>query len=177
MSDDREKKSWREIDATRDRRGGGRSGRRADPDERLRERASQSAAYSKYKSNLDKLFTPGGGGALPENLRAQLGPADESSAARRKALEDLKQDPSEATLAAYLATGAPLPDDARLLMGLLDIREEAQLRPLLSRLLEIVEDGKKPNRMLLIQKVTALRHRVEAAETVELLDMLLAALG
>ncbi|MCB9654002.1 MAG: hypothetical protein H6729_07745 [Deltaproteobacteria bacterium] len=175
MGDDREKKSWREIDSTRER--SGRGGRRADPDERLRDRASRSAAYSKYKSNLDKLFTPGGGGALPENLRAQLGPVDEASAARRQALEDLKRDPSETTLKAYLATGALLPDDARLLMGLLDLEDEELLRSLLSRLLEIVEDGKRPNRMLLLQKITAVRHRVEATETVELLDMLLAALG
>ena len=69
MSDDRPKKSWRELDQMRDK-GGSRA--RRDPTERSRERASKTQAYSAYKSQLDKLFTPGGA-QLPEHMRAKLG--------------------------------------------------------------------------------------------------------
>lgn len=172
MSDDRPKKSWREIDASRDKQ---RGGTRRDPDERLRERASRSAAYSKYKSQLDQLFKPGGAD-LPESLKAKLGPASESSKKSREALEALKKDPSEKTLTAYLETGAPLPEDPRLLMSLLDLRDEALVRTVLQALLDLVETGKKPNRMLLIQRLEALKNWAEEDETLALASTVRAAL-
>ncbi|MCK6546129.1 hypothetical protein L6R52_09690 [Myxococcota bacterium] len=161
MGDDRPKKSWREIDRGREK-GGGSSPRR-DSSDREREKLEKSAAYSKYKSNLDKLFTPGGA-QLPEAMRAKLGPASPEAESKRKALEALKATPSAETLSAYLATKGELPDDPRLLLALLDVKDEALLPPVLDALLALVEGGKKPSRMLMIQKLDALKHRTSDAE-------------
>ena len=167
MSDDRPKKSWKEIDAQRDRSGG--STKRRDPDETAKERASKSAAYSKYKSQLDKLFKPGGT-ELPEQMREKLGPTSADAKRNKEAAEALKASPGEATLSAYLATGQPLPEDPRLLTGLLDVRNEELVRTVLRSLLELVEAGKKPNRMLLIQRLEALKTWAEEEETIDLVS-------
>jgi hypothetical protein len=166
-SDDRPKKSWKEIDAARDRSGG--STKRRDPEESAREKAAKSAAYSKYKSQLDKLFKPGGT-ELPEQMKAKLGPTSEDSKKNREAADALRKSPSEETLSAYLETGQVLPDDPRLLTGLLDIKNEALMAPVLKALLELVEAGKKPNRMLLIQRLEAAKRWVEDEATLELLN-------
>jgi hypothetical protein len=168
-SDDRPKKTWREVDAAR-----GKSPHRRDPEERSREKASQTAAYSAYKSQLDKLFKPGGT-ALPEAMRAQLGPPSAESAERRKRAEALRTAPGADTLRACVDAGDPLPDDPRLLTGLLDVRDEALLRAVLSALLAQVEAGKKPNRMLLLQRLTAALSFAEEQETRELAATLKAA--
>ena len=167
MSDDRPKKSWRELDAARDKSGGG--GRRRDPTERNRERASKTQAYSAYKTQLDKLFTTGGA-QLPEHMRAKLGPQSEEAKQKRAALDALTQAPSEDTLRAVVEGGYPLPDDPRLLMSLLDIRDEALLRVALQALLDIVGTGKKPNRMLLIQRLQSVKNFAEEDETIALVD-------
>jgi hypothetical protein len=173
MSDDRPKKSWREIDRSREK--GGSSGPRRDPEAWNRERISKTAAYSKYKSNLDKLFGPGGA-ELPESMKSQLGPASEESKEKRALLDALKATPNADTLRAYLAKEPVLPEDPRLLTGLLDVRDDALLRPVLERLLEIIEGGKKPNRMLLIQRLEAIKNFAEDAGTLELAQMVRAAL-
>ncbi len=173
MSDDRPKKSWKELDRMRDKGGSSRS--RKDPSERNRERASKTQAYSAYKSQLDKLFTPGGA-QLPEHMRAKLGPQSDESKVRREMIEALTKDPGEKTLRPLVEAGEGLPDDPRLLMRLLDVRDESLLRPVLQQLLDIIEDGKKPNRMLLIQRLEAVKNFAEEDETLELVDMTRAAL-
>jgi hypothetical protein len=167
VSDDRPKKSWKEIDAQRDRSGG--STKRRDPEETAKERASKSAAYSKYKSQLDKLFKPGGT-ELPEQMREKLSPTSEDAKRNKEAADALRKSPNEETLSAYLATGQPLPDDPRLLTGLLDVKNEELVRAVLRALLELVEGGKKPNRMLLIQRLEALKNWAEEEETTELMS-------
>lgn len=172
MGDDR-RRSWRELDRNRDRSSGG--GRR-DPDAAGRARAERSGAYGAYKAQLDKMFTPGGGG-LPEHLKAQMGPVSEESAARQKASAAFREGPSDETMAAYLEAGFDLPEDARFLMSTFDVlEEEGHLRRVLSALLDIVESGKKPNRMLLLQRLTGLEREVEDPETVELITDLRGAL-
>ena len=168
MSDDR-KKSWREIDRARESGSGG--GPRRDPEEARRERASKSGAYSAYKSQLDKLFTPGGG-ALPESLREKLGPQSEDAQARRARLDALANDPSRDTLAPVLAAGDPLPADPRLLMRLMDVREPPLLVPVLARLTELVDEGAKVNRMLLQQRIQATERAVDDADVAERLAAL-----
>lgn len=172
MSDERPKKSWREIDAQRDR-SGGRT--RRDPGERERQQAAKTAAYSKYKGQLDKLFTPGGA-ALPESLRAKLGPASPEAEARKKALDALRASPNAETLAACLEGNVPLPEEPRLLLSLLDVQDEVLLPPVLSALLALVKSGKKPNRMLLAQKLGALANRTEDSEIAALADRIREAL-
>jgi hypothetical protein len=163
--DDRPKKSWREIDKGRDRSGG--STPRRDPDERGKQKLEKSAAYSKYKSQLDKLFTPGGA-QLPESMRQKLGPASAESENKRKLLEALRAKPSDETLEACLRAGVELPDDPRLLISLIDVKDTSLLAPVLKALLAHVETGKKPSRMLLIQKLDALKNRVDDSDVVEL---------
>lgn len=174
MSDDRPKRSWKEIDATRDR-SSGQSPRR-DPNAFDRERSSKTAAYGKYKSQLDKLFTPGGA-ELPEAMKAKLGPASESSKQKAALQDALQKDPGATTLKAYLDAEFELPDDARLLMRMLDIDDTALLVPLLEKLIDIVEGGKRPNRMLLIQRIDALVMRHGDGPAVELAQTLRSALG
>jgi hypothetical protein len=173
MTDDRPKKSWKEIDAARDRSGGVR--KRRDPDETSRQKVEHSQAYSKYKANLDKLFTPGGS-ALPESMREKLGPTTPEAKAQRAALDALKATPNDETLKACLDAGATLPDEPRLLLSLFDVKDESLLPPVLERLLEIVEGGKKPNRMLLLQKLDALKNKTADDRVLSLAEDLRGAL-
>ncbi len=165
---DRPRRSWKELDRMRDQRGGG--GRRRDSGaERAQERLSKTAAYGRYKSNLDQLFRSGGMD-LPESLRSKLGPATEEDEARRRLLAALTKDPSPSTLAPVIAAGYPLPDDARLLMRLLDGPDEPAARVVLEALRELLDQGKKVSRALLIQRLQAVRNRAEEQETLDLLD-------
>lgn len=171
--DDRPKKSWKERDAQRDR-SGGRVERR-DPEAFGRAKVEKSAAYSKYKANLDKLFTPGGN-ALPESMRDKLGPTSPEGQEKRKALDALKATPNEATLSAALDQGVDLPDDPRLLLSLLEIKNEALLVPVLRALKALVDSGKKPNRMLALQKIDALKNRASEDDVIELCTLIREAL-
>lgn len=169
MTDDRPKKSWRELDRNRDRRSG--SPRRPDEAERNRERASTSAAYSQYKSKLDGLFKPGGT-ELPEHMRASLGPQSDEGKLHKELTDALMKTPSKETLQAFVDAGFVLPENPRLLTQLLDTRDEALTRSVLSRLVELIEQGKKPNRMLLLQRMTAAENWVEEDETRSLMEAL-----
>lgn len=105
-----------------------------------------------------------------------MGPEDGEAKARRALLDALREAPTEANLSAYLEPGHPLPDEPRFLMGLLAIRNEALIRPVLAKLLDVVESGQRPNRMLLIQRLEAAQTFAEEAETIDLIRMLRAAL-
>jgi len=175
MSDDRPKKSWSEIDKLRS--GGGRANSRRDNTDYHRERVSKTAAYSSYKSNLDKMFIPGGEVALPEHLKEKLGPASETDKKSRALLDALKEKADAKSLQAVIKANLPLPEDARFLMKLLDLEQSDLLAPVLEKLLDIVETGKRPNRMLLLQKVDALIMRQGDGAAVELAKTLRAALG
>lgn len=172
MGDDR-KKSWREIDRAR---ASGSGGRRRDPGEAERERASKSAAYSSYKSQLDKLFRPGGA-ELPEALRQRLGPASDDSRARRARLEALTQSPGADTLEPVLVAGDPLPSDPRLLMRLMDLREPQLLVPVLEHLASLLDEGAKVNRMLLLQRLQAAETSAEDDDVLDRLRALRSRVG
>lgn len=164
MADDRPKKSWRELDAAREK-GGSRT--RRDPDARSREKTESSAAYKSYKSNLDKLFTPGGT-SLPESLKEKLGPPSEDAQKKQKLTAELADKADLAALAAYLDAGLVLPEDGRLLVRLLDVNDPTRLVPVLETLLTVVEGGQKPSRMLMIQKLDALVLRLGSGPVVDL---------
>jgi hypothetical protein len=153
--DDRPKKSWRELDRARESGGGGGS-RRRDPLTWDREKASKTAAYAKYKSQLDKLFTPGAKVELPESMKAKMGPAPELAREKNALTKALYERADESALAAYLDAGLALPDDVRLLLRLLSVRDEARLLAVLDRLHGIVEGGQRPSRTLMVQKLDAL---------------------
>lgn len=166
MSDDRPKKSWRELDRAKDRGSSG-SPRRRDEAERNRERASKSAAYSQYKSKLDGLFKPGGTD-LPEHMKAALGPSSEKGKAQKELTEALMRSPGKETLQAYLDAGLVLPENPRLLTQLLDTREDGLTQAVLSRLRELVDGSKKPNRMLLLQRLTSIENWSDDDDTLAL---------
>jgi len=173
MSDDRPKKSWREIDQMRSRGGGSRR----DGYDRGHERATKTAAYSQYKAHLDKLFKPGGGTALPAEMREKLGPPSAASQAKTELTSALRAKPTAETLRAYLDGGLDLPDDPRFLMDLLDVDDAELLQPVLQSLLDIVESGKRPSRMLLLQKLDAVILRHDGSEAAELAQLVRGALG
>ena len=137
MKDDdrpRQKKSWREIDKMRDRSGG--STRR---DQRERDSFERSTGYTKYKTNLERLFS--GGAPLPDHLKGKTGEGDEAGDEERKklfAIEDPKAFYAAAT--EYLKANE-LPSDPRLLDRLLGHPDEDTVEKALGRLEELHKAG------------------------------------
>jgi hypothetical protein len=127
----RQKKSWREIDKMRDHSGG--SSRR---DQRDRESFERSTGYTKYKTNLERLFS--GGAPLPDHLKGAEG--DERDEERKKlfAIEDTKAFYAAAT--EYLKKNQ-IPDDPRLLDRLLGHPDEEVVEKSLARLEELHKAG------------------------------------
>src|ERR1700682_2925097 len=113
----------------RDRGGSARRGGRD------REQSQNSTAYTKYKTNLERLFS-GGGASLPEHLREKADPPGEQTERdeERKKLYAV-EDPKEFYAAAteFLRKN-DLPDDARLLDRLLGTPGEGLMEEALSRL-------------------------------------------
>ena len=152
MTDDdrpRQKKSWREIDKMRDRSGGG-----ARRDQRERESFERSTGYTKYKTNLERLFS--GGAPLPDHLRGKMegdGGADEE---RKKlfAIEDTKA--FYAAASEYLKKNE-VPDDARLLDRLLGHPDEEIVEKSLARLEDLHKAGT-------LKAPPALRDRLASVE-------------
>ncbi len=172
MSDDRPKKSWRELDKARDKSGG--STRRQSQSDRDKDRASQTAAYSAYKNKLGDLFKPGGT-ELPEHMREALGPQTDEQKKVAALTDALRKTPNEDSLRACVEGEVELPADPRLLMSLLDVRDEALVRYVLERLTEVIEDGKRPNASLLRQRLTGLENWIEERETTDAIAILRAA--
>lgn len=139
MSDDdkpKRTKSWREIDKMRDHGGSSRR------DSRERERFENSTGYTKYKTNLERLFS-GGGASLPEHLRDKADPdggvnARDEERKKLYAIEDPKAFYAAAT--DYLRKHE-IPDDPRLLDRLLMHPDEDVLDKALTRLEELHKAG------------------------------------
>ena len=153
MTDDdrpRQKKSWREIDKMRDRSGG--SSRR---DQRDRDSFERSTGYTKYKTNLERLFS--GGAPLPEHLRGKGGEGGEEGDEERKklfAIEDPKAFYVSAT--EYLKKNE-MPPDPRLLDRLLGHPDEDTVEKALARLEELHKAGT-------LKAPPALRDRLASVE-------------
>lgn len=110
-------------------------------------------------------------------MRQKLGPTSPEAETRRRALDALKAAPNDQTLRELLEGGTPLPDDPRLLTSLLDVKDEALLEPVLEALAAAVASGKKPNRMLLVQKLNALVNRISNEGIIALAERLKSDLG
>src|SRR3954467_9251768 len=111
-------------------RDGGSS--RSRRDSRERENFERSTGYTKYKTNLERLFS--GGAPLPEHLRGKTGEGQEERDEERKklfAIEDTKVFHAAAT--EYLKAN-PIPDDPRLLDRLLGHPDEEVVEKSLARL-------------------------------------------
>jgi len=145
----RQKRSWREIDKMRDRGGPGRR------DQRDRESFERSTGYTKYKTNLERLFS--GGAPLPEHLRGKGGEGDEERDEERKklfAIEDTKA--FYASASEYLKSNE-MPNDPRLLDRLLGHPDEDTVEKALSRLEELHKAGT-------LKAPPALRDRLASVE-------------
>lgn len=160
---EREKPSWRERDKMR-----GRSPARQDATERSRDRASKTAAYSQYKSQLQGLFSPSGT-ALPEAMREKLGPASPEATARRDRLAALQKHPSDATLEACVAAEDPLPGDPRFAMSLLTLKKDKNRQAALQHLLSLIEGGATVNPRLLQGRLQAVEEAAESGQTLKLI--------
>ena len=139
MTDDekpKRTKSWREIDKMRDRGGSSRR------DSRERETFQQSTGYTKYKTNLERLFS-GGGASLPEHLREKTDPTGEISAKdeERKKLYAIEDPKAFYAAASEFLKANELPDDPRLLDRLLMHPDEEILEKALTRLEELHRAG------------------------------------
>ncbi len=154
MTDDekpKRTKSWREIDKMRDHSGG--SSRR---DSRERERFESSTGYTKYKTNLERLFS-GGGASLPDHLKAKADPTgapDQRDEERKKlyAIEDPKAFYAAAT--EFLKTN-DLPDDPRLLDRLLMHPDEEIMEKALARLEKLHQAGTLKVPPALVQRLAS----------------------
>ena len=127
MSDEKPKKSWREIDKGRDR-GGPRK-----QSDREAERFQNSTKYTTYKTNLDRLFS-GGGALLPEHLRETLEPGEAERDEERKKLYAIEETKAFHGAASEYLKKHPIPDDARLLDRLLGHPDDDVVESALSRL-------------------------------------------
>lgn len=132
---DRPKKSWREIDASKDRS----SQRRDDgPRPGTRAAARSSAAQQQYRSALEKLFDGGGAAAgtgwakvLPEM------PKDPASEGRQDLLRALRTATGRTAVekaVAALLERFPLPDDPDVLTQVLLHRDDALVLEALRKL-------------------------------------------
>ena len=136
MTDDekpKRTKSWREIDKMRDR--GGSSQR----DSRERERFESSTGYTKYKTNLERLFS--GGAPLPEHLRGAQDAAGAERDEERKKLYAIEDPKAFYAAASEFLNKNDLPDDPRLLDRLLMHPDEEILQRALTRLEELHKSG------------------------------------
>ena len=141
MPDDDDKpkrtKSWREIDKMRDKSG---SSRRSD---RESERFQSSTKYTRYKTNLDRLFSQGvASSALPEHLREKLGVEDDSAKDEERKKLYAIEDPKAfyAAMTDYLKSHE-MPGDARLLDRLLGHPDDEVVDRALTRLEEMHKAG------------------------------------
>ncbi len=148
---DRPKRSWREIDKTRDK-----SGRRTSSD-RDRERFERTTAYSRYKQNLEKVFS---GGELSEAMRERLDPTGEGKA-RDAALKKVREAEGSKAFAeavdAFLEKNV-LPDDPYLLDRILDHPKAGVVQLALDQLTALVEAGK------LVKPPASLKQRLQSLE-------------
>jgi hypothetical protein len=149
---DRPKRSWRDIDKMRDK-----SSHTRTSSDRDRERFERTTAYTRYKQNLEKVFS---GGELSDSMRERLDPTGEGKA-RDAALKKVREaeDPKSfaAAVDAFLEKFT-LPDDPYLLDRLLDHPSIPVIQLALDQLLALCEAGK------LAKPPASLKQRLQSLE-------------
>ena len=152
--DDRPKRSWREIDAMREK-----SGQRRDERASPSGRGERSQAYRSYKTQLNRLFD---GGALPEALGGKL---EESGIAREaKQKKELaavvvaakSTTAMQSALAQYQAAFGP-PDEEEVLATLLGTDNEAMVLEAIAGIGRLQSDGR-------LKRGASLKARIKTAQ-------------
>src|SRR5437764_12512391 len=118
----------------RDRGGRGRR------DTRERENFQNSAGYTKYKTNLDRLFS-GGNAQLPDHLKEKVDPAVLEREEERKKLYAIEDTKAFYAAASEYLKGHELPDDPRTLDRLLGHPDGDIVEKALTRLEELHKAG------------------------------------
>jgi hypothetical protein len=134
---DKPRRTWREIDKNRNKS----SHTRPTSSDRDRDRFEKSTAYSRYKQNLEKVFS---GGELSESMRDRLDPTG-SGKARDALLKKVREAEDTKSFAeaidALLAQG-DFPDDPYLLDRSLDHPKPPVVLKALAQLAALSADGK-----------------------------------
>lgn len=169
MSDDRERKSWKEIDRMRD----GKSNREPRPGHHPRSPQSQKS----YRAALDRAFDSGKIGALVKDQAAEAGQEEAAGdASRIKLLREIGKAEDRASITkavdAYLAQ-YELPDDADVLAKIVQHRKPGvQLSAM--RKLEAVLDSQQPKRVrALVGQLKLIRDMADEKEMEELAERLI----
>ena len=133
---DKPRRTWREIDKNR-----GKSSHTRTSSDRDRDRFEKSSAYSRYKQNLDKVFS---GGELSDAMRDRLDPTG-TGKARDALLKNVREAEDSKQFAdaidALLAQGE-FPDDPYLLDRALEHPKAAVVLKALDQLALLSSDGK-----------------------------------
>ncbi len=161
MGDDRERRSWREIDRMRDGTGGG--------DKPKREPKGRATGYSRYKSELNRLFDMGkASGHVSHVMRKakDTAPGEEGDGGGGRAELvrrcRMAEDAGElvAAVDALLETG-PLPDDVELLLRVVDHPKEAVKLDALERIERLIRRKPLKRKAAFVQRLYGLEHEAE----------------
>jgi hypothetical protein len=176
---DRPKKSWRDIDAQRDRSGGGSRPPQSPHAEKKSEHASKQ-----YRAQLDALFEKGGVGKLaeklaggPPSLRAPEPPKaaptpapppppakeDPRAVLRKKVLEALGRDEISRAFDRYLK-GHGMPSDFELLEQGLEHNKDERIQEVLAALEQLLERDKPKRSRTLVGKLRFIEETSSDAE-------------
>ncbi len=177
MERDRPKKSWRDIDRSRDR-----SVHRREAEERARrqqETARANAAQREYRNALEALFAPKTEEAQPAPLpktaaRIVLPPApntDPKHAERRRLLAKLASAAGPASISRiaddFFAQGFDLPDDQEIYLQMLEHVDEARVRDAIGALTRLLAGELPKRKPVLEQRLRRIEEHAEEPETRE----------
>jgi hypothetical protein len=139
---ERPRKSWREIDAQRDRSGGGT--RRTGDDRPRKGQPSQKT----YRAALDRLFESGGIAKLAGDApKPEPSAADETRAKLAAKVRDaLGPDDATRAVDGYLAKFGTPPEDFEFLGGMLQHRKDERVSEAIAALGGLLDKGLKPKR-------------------------------
>jgi hypothetical protein len=144
---DRPRKSWREIDAQRDR-----SNHSAGRDRRDDRPRKSQPSQKTYRAALDRLFESGGLGKLLEKQSGPqpAAPADEAADTRARLMARVRDalGPDDVTKAvdAYLAKFTTPPEDFEFLGTMLQHRAAPRVAEAMEALRGLLDRGLKPKR-------------------------------
>ena len=154
-SGDRPKKSWREIDQSREKGSSSRSGASGPSP-----RHEKSQAYRSYKTQLNKLFD--GGGIVPEALQDKLGGSGVASdaKARKDGLASMAAATTPKALRSALQTfeaAHGFPEDEEVLAKVIDLGGEAAILKAIETLANLHGEGR-------LKRAASLKARLKTAQ-------------
>lgn len=165
MSDDRPKKSWREIDKGRDKS----THRREEKSSPARPTGGRT--QKSYRAALDRLFDSGKIGELVEQVAPTAGSIDATEERRvrleRQLVTAEGRDAITKAADAYLAEFA-LPEDAEALAKILEHPDADRQRQALEKLLPVVQAAKPKRARALLGRLKLIRETSDDREEQEL---------